>query len=83
MVGGHLQDKGIVSLFNYMAGEIKLCDHCGEKPPKGIIQFEGYFEVVCPDCSKEYYKNSPEAQRIEYDGVKPGKIYGADIPEAD
>lgn len=58
----------------------KLCDHCGKNPPKGLIQHEGYFEVVCPDCSKEYYKGRPESQHIEYEGRKLG-IYFPEIAE--
>lgn len=59
--------------------KIRLCDHCDKKPPKGLIQHEGYFEVVCCDCSREYYKNKPEMERVEYESGKLG-IYEADIP---
>jgi hypothetical protein len=75
-----LELKVLAGLLNMSEETQRLCDHCGKKPPKGLIQFDGYFEVVCLGCSKEYYKGRPESQHIEYESVRSCYLF-PEVPE--
>ena len=60
--------------------ERKLCDHWKIKhPAKHLIQYDGYYLLVCADCSKELNK-IPNEKTVCPDINKVG-FYEAEYPE--
>ena len=56
----------------------KLCDECKTGfPAKCLVQYEGYFLLICDDCRKKL--NSIPKEQAFYPDVEDGESYEANF----
>jgi flavoprotein len=62
--------------------KIKFCDECKTGfPVKSLVQYEGYYLLVCVDCSKKL-NNTPN-ERTYYPDIESEGFYEPKFPETD